>query len=67
MTDRRRLAIAAVAVALGFAAVQHPSANLRIITHDISDAAPRRLQIGADLGIVAVSFLYTWTANRITR
>lgn len=62
---RRRIACAAVAGAIALAATQHPHADLRLVTHDIGDVAPRRFQVAADLGIVAVSFLYTWTQRRV--
>ena len=66
MPDRRRTIVAAaVAGTLMLAAAQHPSADLRIVTHDIGDPAPRRFQAALDLGVVAVSFLYTWTQQRI--
>ena len=68
MSDRRRhrLALAAVAAStMALAVVQHPSADLKILTHDIGDTAPRRFQAAVDLGVVAVSFLYTWTAPRL--
>ncbi|MCU6455751.1 hypothetical protein LPN01_16855 [Sphingomonas sp. A2-49] len=63
MTDRRKLAIAALA-ALGIVAARHPSPDIRLLTHDIGDPRPHRVQAAIDLGLVGVSILYTWTARR---
>jgi hypothetical protein len=63
MTDRGKLAIAALA-ALAIVAARHPSPNIRLITHDIGDPSPHRMQAAIDLGLVGVSILYTWTARR---
>ncbi len=66
MKMRNRKAILAVA-ALGLAvvAVRHPTANIRLITHDAADPSPRQMQAAVDLGFVGVSVLYTWTVNRL--
>lgn len=63
MTERRKLAIAALAV-FGLIAVRHPSPNISVLTHDIGDPRPHRVQAALDLGLVGVSILYTWTARR---
>lgn len=63
MTDRGKLAIATLA-ALAIVAARHPSPNIRLITHDIGDPSPHRMQAAIDLGLVGVSILYTWTAHR---
>ena len=63
MTDRGKLAIAALA-ALAIVAARHPSPNIRLITHDVGDPSPHRMQAAIDLGLVGVSILYTWTARR---
>ena len=63
MTDRRKLAIAALA-ALAIVAMRHPSPDIRLLTHDIGDPRPHRVQAAIDLGLVGVSILYTWTARR---
>lgn len=47
------------------AAARHPTANIEIMTHQIGDPAPHRVQAAVDLGIVAVKFLLTWTAGRV--
>ena len=65
MRNRRAaLALAAVGL-LAVAAQQHPVARVSLITHDIGDPAPHRMQAAVDLGVVGVSFLYTWTAQHL--
>jgi len=46
-------------------AARHPSADLRILTHDRTDRAPQSFQAAIDFGLVAISVLVTWTAKRI--
>jgi hypothetical protein len=66
--SKRRIALAGGGAALlALSAMHHPSANIRIITHDVTDTAPRKIQAAIDLGILAVSVLYTWTAERAAR
>lgn len=66
--DRRRTLIAATALSLAVVtAANHPVARFEIVTHDLSDPAPRRFQAVADLGMMGVSVLVTWTADRLTR
>ncbi|GAA0669709.1 hypothetical protein FHT00_000495 [Sphingomonas insulae] len=62
MTERRKLAIVALAV-LGIVAMRHPTPNISLLTHDIGDPQPHRFQAAIDLGLVGVSVLYTWTAR----
>ncbi len=64
MRDRRPGLILAAAVLLIIAA-RHPSADIRILTHDQTDRAPHRVQAAFDLGLVAISVLVTWTAKRL--
>ena len=65
MRNRRAaLALAAVGL-LAVAAREHPTARISLITHDIGDPAPRRMQAAVDLGVVGVSVLYTWTVQRL--
>jgi len=64
MRDRRPGLILMAAAVLLLAA-RHPSADIRILTHDHADRAPHRLQAAFDLGLVAVSVLITWTTRRL--
>ena len=63
--DKRRIALAGGAAALlAITAMPHPTANIHILTHDVADKAPRKIQAAFDLGVMAISVLYTWTAKR---
>lgn len=66
MSDRRKLIVAG-GFGLALLVVQHPTADLRVITHDRSDPAPYRIQAAVDLGLMAVSVLVTWTGRRLAR
>lgn len=46
-------------------AVRHPTVDLRLVTHDVRDPAPHRMQAAVDFGLVGVSVLYTWTVSRL--
>lgn len=61
MRNRRTVVAAAAILALVTLAARHPTADLRIITHDAADPAPHRVQAAVDLGLMGVSVLYTWT------
>jgi len=63
MRDRRKLAVAGHALAM-LLALRHPTPDIRLLTHDIGDPRPHRVQAAIDLGLVGVSVLYTWTAHR---
>jgi len=52
-------------LALVALAYRHPTADVRLITHDLTDRSPRRVQAAVDLGLLSVSFLYTWTVDRL--
>jgi hypothetical protein len=65
MRHRRMIVGAAALAVLGLTAVRHPTADIRVITHDASDPSPRRMQAAIDLGLVGVSVLYTWTVKRL--
>lgn len=60
---RRRMVLALGVLALAVMLVRHPSANIRIITHDIADPAPRKVEAAVDMGLFALSLLVTWTAK----
>lgn len=65
MKHRRRMVIAGTGAALALIALRHPTADLRIMTHEARDTAPHRIQAAIDLGLVGFSILYTWTAPHI--
>ena len=60
MRDRRK-ALVATGIVFAILAARHPTADIRLVTHDIGDPTPHRMQAAIDLGLVGVSFLYTWT------
>lgn len=60
----RRIGMAVIALLLVALVARHPSADIRILAHDASDPAPRRVQAAMDMGIAAVSILVTWTSQR---
>lgn len=63
---KRRIVLAASAVALlATAATVHPTAEFKILTHEITDKTPRKFQAAVDTGILAVSVLYTWTERTL--
>ena len=64
MRERRMAACAAVLLVL-LIAVRHPSADIRILTHESTDRAPVRVQAAVDLGLIAVSVLVTWTRKLV--
>jgi hypothetical protein len=63
---RRRITLGIVAALALLAVQQHPTASLRIETHDAADLTPRRVQAAIDVGLVAVNVLVTWS-ERIAR
>jgi hypothetical protein len=62
---RERIGLAVLAIMLIALAVRHPSADIRILTADGGDPAPHRVQAVVDLGVVAVSLLWTWSGQHI--
>ena len=64
MRERRTGMLIAIALLLVLA-VRHPTANIRILTHDASDLKPARVQAAIDLGVIAVSVLVTWTKKLV--
>ena len=66
MRRENRRAVALMAgVGLVILAAKQPTADVRLLTHDRGDPAPRVVKFAADLGVVGVSVLYTWTVNRL--
>lgn len=61
----RHVMVGIVALLALIAAARHPSADIRILTHDAGDTAPHEVRAAVDLGIVAVSVLVTWTGRHI--
>jgi hypothetical protein len=63
---RQRTLIFAMAVLLLTAvSMRHPTAEIRVLTHDASDPMPHQVKAALDLGLLGVSILYTWTARPI--
>jgi len=60
MRDRRKILVAG-GIAVALLAARHPTADFRLVTHDIGDPTPHRIQAAVDLGLVGISFLYTWS------
>lgn len=66
--DRRRFRIGiaiAAALALFVLISPHNRADIRILTAEQGDVSPRKMQAVIDLGIVAISVLYTWSEKAI--
>ena len=61
----RRIGLIVAGCALVLLTARHPSADIRILTQDQSDPAPHRVQAAVDLGVVAVSVLWTWSSHRL--
>ncbi|OYY71707.1 hypothetical protein [Sphingomonas sp. 28-63-12] len=61
----RRIVLAGCAALLAITALRHPSADIRIMTHDATDRAPQQVSAAVDVGIMAFSLLVTWTAKRL--
>lgn len=64
MRERRIGFLVAVTLLLVLA-VRHPTADIRILTHDVADRTPARVQAAVDLGVVAVSVLVTWSKRLV--
>ncbi|KQS04024.1 hypothetical protein ASG11_06980 [Sphingomonas sp. Leaf357] len=65
MRHRRITGLILAAALLVVLAVRHPSADIRILTHDSGDRSPARVQAAIDLGVVAISVLVTWTKRLV--
>jgi hypothetical protein len=62
----RRFGLGLAAAALLIMAARHPSADIRILTHDKADPTPHRFLAAVDFGLVAISVLVTWTTKRLS-
>ena len=62
--DKRRTGLIAVIALVVLLAWQTPSANLEIRMHDVTDAAPHKVEAALNLGVAAVSLLVTWSGDR---
>ena len=60
----RRVVLAGCAVLLVAMSALHPSADIRIITHQVGDPTPREVRAAFDIGLMAFSVLVTWTSKR---
>ncbi|KQS50768.1 MULTISPECIES: hypothetical protein [unclassified Sphingomonas] len=65
MRNHKGTLLIAGLVTLTAIAMRHPTVDLRLVTHDVRDPAPHRMQAAVDFGLVGVSVLYTWTVNRL--
>jgi hypothetical protein len=61
----RRIGLVLIVLALIAVSTRHPTADIRLVTHDAADPAPRRMQAAVDLGAMGVSVLVTWTARQL--
>jgi hypothetical protein len=61
----RRIGLAMLVIALLMLAAHRPSADIRILAAESGDPAPHRVQAAVDLGVVAVSLLWTWSGHRL--
>lgn len=65
MRHRRITGLIVAAALLLALSMRHPSADIRILTHDSNDRSPARVQAAIDLGVVAISVLVTWTRRLV--
>ena len=65
MRNHKGTLLIAGLVTLTAIAMRHPTVDLRLVTHDVRDPAPHRMQAAVDFGLVGVFVLYTWTVNRL--
>ena len=63
MRDRRLLVAAAAILVIGTLSARHPTADIRLLTHEAADPSPMRMQAAIDLGVVGVSLIYTLTRH----
>ena len=65
MRNHKGTLLIAGLVTLTAIAMRHPTVDVRLVTHDVRDPAPHRMQAAVDFGLVGVSVLYTWTVSRL--
>lgn len=61
----RGMVVAVFALGLVAMSARHPTAEIQVLTHDVGDPAPHRVQAAVDLGLVGVKLLVTWTAHQL--
>lgn len=61
----RRMVVAVGVLGLVALSAHHPTADIRVLTHDAADPAPRQVQAAIDLGLIGVKLLYTWTGGQL--
>lgn len=62
----RRIMVGLIALVALIAAARHPTADIRILTHDVTDPAPHRVKAAIDLGLVGLTVLVTWTGRHLS-
>jgi hypothetical protein len=63
----RQMIVALCAILVVAVAIQrHPTADIRVLTHDSSDPTPHQVKAALDLGLLGISVLYTWTARPLS-
>lgn len=62
MRSRGKIVIVLALLVVALAA-RHPTAKFELLTHDIGDPMPARVEAAADLGLLAVSIVVTWTRH----
>ncbi len=63
--DRRRLVLAGSGLLLLAMVARHPSADIRVLTHDAADRSPHEVRAAVDIGVMAITVLVTWTSKRL--
>lgn len=63
--DGRRFMASVAVLAVLTLAIRHPTADVRLLTHEATDPSPHRLQAAFDFGLVGVSIVYTWTVRQL--
>lgn len=65
MHGRGKIMMAMLAALALVALVRHPTADIKIMTHDAGDPAPHQMQAAIDMGLFAIKLLVTWTAGHL--